>query len=354
MAAELDWIQRSDWSQRAPQFGDLRVLQAGSGAVVAMAFAPSAGTEDATPSPLWQVWRRLAAHRNVLEVVRDGWLRYAALDWRHAPLVVDGAAAAARFATWGATLSWVGEHLLRSVPGDQLGWLASPIVKFDLEGALRVAFVTPDRREPRCAPELIERWPFCDERGLIFALARALLDLAAVAPPPDSPLGQVLQRCLDRDPDRRIATCQELRDALRLAGGHRVPPPASRPSRTTWQLLEEGIGYLALGQTTPALRLFDAAVALDPHSEHAGALHDMAVAHGADLSGLPAVHTRRLRWATAAPAVAAIEQAQDPARALALYRQILAEPDELAASLPHRVTAAHRESVQGAERDHAA
>jgi tetratricopeptide (TPR) repeat protein len=52
------------------------------------------------------------------------------------------------------------------------------------------------------------------------------------------------------------------------------------------------------------------------------------VVRGADLSALPAGRTRVLRWAAAAPAVAAIERAQDHARALARYCQIHAEPDE--------------------------
>lgn len=136
VAAELDWIERSDWSQRAAEFGRLRVVQSAGGAVVAMEFAPSCVIDE--PAPVrWQLWRRLAVRRNILEVVDDSWLRYAALDWRSAPLVLDNGRAAARLATWAAALSWVGEHLLRSVPADRLGWLASPIVKLDLEGVAR-------------------------------------------------------------------------------------------------------------------------------------------------------------------------------------------------------------------------
>jgi hypothetical protein len=175
VTSDSDWLLRSDWSRRSPEFGGLRVHASDGASFVAMEFAPLAGLESPAPEPLWRLWLGLHVHRNILQAVGRHWLRYAALDWSHQPLAIgDDPEAATRVATWGAKLTWVCEFLLRSVPGDSLGWMATPIVKFDLEGEIRIAFIAPDWNKPNSLPpEVVAQWPQCDERGLVFMVGRS-------------------------------------------------------------------------------------------------------------------------------------------------------------------------------------
>jgi hypothetical protein len=70
-------------------------------------------------------------------------------------------------------------------------------------------------------------------------MERPAPSVAEVAPPT---LDRVLKRCLEKDPDARWQSAQDLRAALELAGssGHApegaVPPPPSRPSILPWAI----------------------------------------------------------------------------------------------------------------------
>lgn len=335
MTSARDWLQRSDWRRRQPGFGELRLQVAGDTAFAAMEFIPRVAIEPLVPEPLWQLWLGLDVHRNILEAVSRHWLRYAALDFGHEPLAItDAPHNAARVASWGAKLTWVAEFLLRSVPREMLGWMAAPRLLFDLEGEIRLVFVGPDWSAPtRLPPEVVAEWPRCNERGLIFAVGRSLRDaVAAARVAATTPVGAVIARCLEPDPAQRFATMQELRDALRLAGGPRIKPPWLRASRLRWNRVEEGLGLLAVGQHTKALLRFEAALALEPNAAVARELQREALQRGADLEaprsdGVP----RSLSWDEVAPVALRREQARDFAGALALYDHVRHEATDLGA-----------------------
>ena len=314
-----EWLARSDWSLRSPEFGDLDE----GDAHVRMAFA--------TADSIWKVWRALPSHRNVLapDPSASSALRYAALDWKHAPLIVDGdPEAAARLATWGAELSWVAELLFRFAPRSALPQLRCPDVYVDLDGEIRVAF-SGARSLP---PEVVhDEGPGVDEPRLVFVVGQMLLGLVVAADETwQTPIGRAIQRCLDLDRVRRFATLAELRDALRLAGGRRIPPAGLRSPRPVWDQLEAGMGLLACGAPEKALRRFEAALRLDPRSVHARELaaeasqrHELDQARARlsiAISGETGSRTPLPRsWAEAAAAAMALELARNFAGALAVY-----------------------------------
>ncbi len=234
-----------------------------------MEFAPPSGS-GVVFERLWQLWIGLPKHPNVLEAVGDNGdsqrlLRYAAIDWEHPPTVVGGdPQGAARLASWGVDLVRTCEFLSSIVHRDVLGWFACPIVRIDLEGEVRVAFV-PAKGDAamtaRLPPEAVDQWPRCDDRGLIYVVGQLLRDLAALEDRTlPIPVCQTIDRCLAEDPANRFATLKELLEAFVAAGGRRKPPHGTRPPRRVWSCVEAGLGYLALGKPKNAVTWFEQAV----------------------------------------------------------------------------------------------
>ncbi len=269
MSQLADWLERADWSRRSVEFGGLREERDRQRvAFVAMELAPP--TWAGAFERLWQLWLRLPKHPNVLEALgehgdSERLLRYAAIDWKHRPVVLNvDPQGAARLASWGVDLAGTCEFLVFCVPKDIRGWFACPIVRIDLEGEVRIAFV-PARGDAaltaRLPPEVGAQWPTCDERGLVFVVGQLLRDLVAVeARALTNPICQIIDRCLAEDPANRFATLKDLTNALVAAGGRRRLPHGTRPPRKVWNCIEAGLGQLALGQPKKAVTWFEQAV----------------------------------------------------------------------------------------------
>ena len=234
-----------------------------------MEFTPP-GVSGVVFERLWQLWLALPSHPNVLEAIEDRGdsqrlLRYAAIDWKQPPITLSGEPqGAARLASWGVDLVRTCEFLSSFMPKDVLGWFACPIVRIDLEGEVRVAFV-PAKGDAalmaRLPPEAVDQWPRCDDRGLVHVVGQRLRELVTLDD--DSrplPVCQIIERCLAQDPANRFATLEELLEALVAAGGRRKPPHDARPPRKAWSCVETGLGYLAMGQPKKAVTWFEQAV----------------------------------------------------------------------------------------------
>ena len=227
-----------------------------------MEFTPS-GVSGVVFERLWQLWLALPKHPNVLEAIGENGdsqrlLRYAAIDWKHQPISLSGdPQGAARLASWGVDLVRTCEFLSSFVLKDVLGWFACPIVRIDLEGELRVAFV-PAKGDAamtaRLPPEAVDQWSRCDDRGLVYVVGQLLRDLVTLDDDTRAlPVCQTIDRCLAEDSANRFATLKELLEAFVAAGGRRKPPHGTRPPRKVWNCVETGLGYLALAQPKQAI-----------------------------------------------------------------------------------------------------
>ena len=219
-----DWLARTDWRRRPAELGELAMRHEH---VEHVATAP---VTDLDPdSETATLWRALPRHPHLLELGAGNLMRYAALDWDAKP----------DLATLGIEVTRAFELVLVSVPPGERGPLTCPRLYVDLEGRARVGFAQPDASAAlakRVPPEVIEHWPRCDERGLVFCVGQLLLSRVAAK----SPVIPLLKRCLERDPALRYRTIAELRSALTAIGGRR---DTREPSKD-WVRVERGIGML--------------------------------------------------------------------------------------------------------------
>ena len=236
----MDWLERCDWSRRSAEFGELTL----HGEHVKMEYVAP------VPARLWELWRSLRAHPNILRADEPRRLRYAALDWTFEPVAYEhDGRIAERVATWGIVLARVYEFVIDQIGIDQLAWFCTPLVKVDLEGVLRIAFRSAGDKLP---PETMDQWPICNERALVFAIGTTLQELV-ISPNHDTHLANIMRRCIERDPSRRYKSLGELRSALHAAGGRMVPAAGLAPARVVWSYIEEGLGLMAANQPTLAL-----------------------------------------------------------------------------------------------------
>ncbi len=235
--ADPEWLGRAAWDKRSPEFGELSCDLS----KVTMSFGSSA----LVPAALWTIWAALPRHPNILEAVGPGGLRYAALDWIRGPVAIDSdPTAPASLAGWGATLTRIYEFLFRRVPSVQLGWLTCPFVRFDLEGELRIAFVMGAAQATALPPEVIQHWPSCDERSLVFTVGKAINALGAdMVLGSALPIGDVVRRCVETDPARRFENLDVLRRALVAVGGTRKHAIGLRKPRREFDELERALGW---------------------------------------------------------------------------------------------------------------
>ncbi|MEO8701315.1 MAG: hypothetical protein ABI867_14805 [Kofleriaceae bacterium] len=215
-----------------------------------------------TPATVRDAWLGVPAHPNVLDAVtctRKPCLlvRYAAIRWNHVILHADSEGADATLARWGKQLVAAYMMLRAHVP-EQLVWFTNPLVLFDLEDHVRLAFlaVSPARPETtrHLAPELVRRWPRCDEPALVFLVGSVLRTLWLRHKSLRTPLDPVLARCTEPKPALRYPTLRDLDAALGTQ-------PAVRTTREfqAWNLLEAGLGELALQRPDLAAALLVAA-----------------------------------------------------------------------------------------------
>jgi len=343
------WLEHSDWARRRPEFGELVTRTDG----VAMEFAKFGKCDETVSWDLWIRWERLGAHPNILTVAESNLLWYAAIDWKHERVALDqDAAVTQRLATWGNVLVTTYEYIAKNVPQQQLALMACPIVLFDLEGSMRIAFVSAGKSEKwlkRLPPEIFDSWPYCSEASLVFVIGHALSELFIPSRRP-APVEQVIAQCLERTPSRRYATLAALSSEFRSVGARMILPAGLRKGRAAWDRAERGIGYLAVQDTNSAIICFEEALALD--RKFSGALRCLEEARAREIreTGTAAVSgelniARQLGpwpppkpvakppWRETEPQGAARERERDFKGALALYE--LAEVGE------HEATARH-------------
>lgn len=341
MTQLVDWLERSDWSRRSVEFGGLREgRDRARAALVAMEFAPPGGSGGVVER-LWQLWLALPKHPNVLEAVGENGdsqrlLRYAAIDWKYPPITLSGDSnGAARLASWGVDLVRTCEFLSSCVHKDVLGWFTCPIGRIDLEGEVRLAFV-PAKGDAaltaRLPPELIDQWPRCDDRGLVFVIGQLLRDLVTFEDEALTlPVWKAIDRCLAKDPANRFATLKELLEAFVAAGGRRKPPHGTRPPRRVWNCVETGLGYLALGQPKKAVTWFEQAVEQErisrttPTAKQAPNAQTLALRECRDEVIQRAEDVDMLAWTEAEVRGSHFEQERRFYEALELYRRVRIE-----------------------------
>ena len=258
-------LDLADWQQRSPAFGALCEYDDGR-PVVAAPYLPE-GDSDAWRR-LREVWLELSPHPHVLDALDASGdallLRYAALDWNDA-----GEHAPAAIAAWGAQVTDAVATIVAEVPAADARQFLRPVVRVDLLGAARVAFL------PAAASDAH------DERAFVHAIVQAL---------------QGLYPGWERVPAlRKVFACRSLRKlahACSQVGG--TGAPRAGEQLASWSLAEEGLGWLALGRATRAFDRFDEALELDPALRVAELGRLRAIANLGIVSGTVLATTPRL------------------------------------------------------------
>lgn len=303
---EVDWPERCLWERRSGELGILRIHVRH----VEMEYLPQ------VPAQTWSRWLALPEHANILPPAQIGWLRYAAIDWHWEKIEIIDPAAVVRFATWGLLLARVYAHVARYTA--DLAWLTRPLVKFDVEGVMRVGFLPPDvAHAPR---ETQDQWPLVDERALVHVVATALAALA-VEVPADSEIARVLARARAADREARYPTLGDLEAAFLAAGARHIPKQA-RPRRAGWADVEAGLGFVAIDQLGLAVPAFREAARRDPRCHAASALLARFSVKDPVRPG-PLIRS----WETARGGGAEREPARDFAGALERYQHVQCASD---------------------------
>ncbi len=280
------------------------------------------------PSRTWELWDGLNEHPNILTVEEPGFLRYAALDWSARRLAIDeDSDQAVLLMTHAGYLIRAYEFLVTTVGLANLAWFTSPLIKLDLEGAIRIAFLKVSGHD--LPADIADRWPHCDERSLVFVLGRALI-ARTTGMTENTPASNVLRQCIDPDPARRYPSLYNMRAACHAAGGRGIPPVGSRPPRLRWNAIETGIGLLAVDRVKNAYECFEVVTAhrsyerIDVLREVAGELAQ----HAASLLNIPAPTLPSppppappVAWSEARVAGKQLERELDFTRALAIYKR---------------------------------
>ncbi|MFT3693171.1 MAG: hypothetical protein QM831_08520 [Kofleriaceae bacterium] len=262
------WRTRTAWSKRSAEFADLGL----HGNEPAVRLTQSGPRFDR----LYECWSRLAGQRAFLTPIGDSWFRYPALDWEH--VVTDPA-------SLGVELVRAYQQLMALMPADVLGWFTTPIIKFDLDGELRLAFSL----DGEVSPEVRDKWPRCDELGLIYAIGTALAGYESLQP--------IVERCRASG----FANMRDLLEAFVDAGGKRRPPHGTRPARKTWEYVDRGLGWLELDGLTQALNEFVFAGERDLDERTSGTHRDAATARTRSIRNCIFLLREDVRIATTTP-----------------------------------------------------
>jgi tetratricopeptide (TPR) repeat protein len=346
-------ITAADWAHRSPEFEDVAAFD-DDRPIVVMQFAP----QIPSSSQAWLAWDQLRGlwldlppHPNLLDAIErcgNGLsLRYAALDWKFVPPLDDGSdPVTTTLATWGVQLCRAFGAIASSVPERSRGPLTYPFTAVDLDGHVRVGFrpvLIEDEAAQLPTPEAAKRWPHADERAFVYVVGGLLSDLSV--PSEDvTTMGAIIARCLEIRPRRRYATLDELYEALITAGASVVAVRRSR-RLAAWNLTEEGVGWLSLGQASIALDRFEQALALDPDSSVAHSGCRVAAPNARSYGPVAQITLRipqpmprmnrkdRLElhrqyatlrpWSEVEPEATALEAKREFVQALALYRVVM-------------------------------
>lgn len=319
-----DVFSRVDWAKRTPEFGPLeeRVTPWGEHVVVMPLRTPGI-TDPNLDWGLWRLWSELPFQRLLLEPLMKTasgalLLRYAAIDWTWRASSIEDPRAVREVATWGVELTRAFDFIMACVAPAERGWFTCPFVKIDIHGVLRVGFLNPAgsvdlmRRVP---PEALESFPAADSRSLVFAIGQLLLGLVEpTGNASQTPLGQVIMRCLEPDPSQRFMSLRSLRDALVIVGGSQITRYYDDQAAL---LTEQAIGYQQLDMPARANALREEAKAISP-----------TVPRVAMPAAPPDQHKRTRHWRDVRATARTHVEAGRYADALALYNtSVLADAD---------------------------
>jgi hypothetical protein len=244
----------SGWHDHSPEFVDVREYDDGRPIVVMDLVPPDADVMHEAWDALTRLWLDLPPHANIIDAIARSGLgllvRFAALDWRHEPLVLGGDRRSNRQAAiWGLQLCDAMSLLVEEVGEDERGWFTCPMTKIDIDGQVRLAFLRVAPRHPRIgrfvAPEVQRAWPRCGEPGLVYLIGVALDELTDSFMEQPSPLAPIIDRCRAGSLDTRFGTIGELRAALRTAG--RVSgKQRQRRDADDWRAFEEALSWKSI------------------------------------------------------------------------------------------------------------
>ena len=252
----------TDWRGHLPMFGELRRFDDGR-PIVVMELTPSEPSAEAW-SALKRSWLELLPHHHVLDAIEDEdrtlLLRYAAINWRNAPVRGDSPTGRKRVATWGRQLVDAYTLIASQFRGEAAHFMR-PLITFDVANRLRVGFLPTTKREPWIPHDVATSWPAANERGLIYAIAFALRDLClGWTETAAEPIKSILERALDPTPQYRHPSLASLRAAF----DEIAYAPIDEARDAALGATEEGIGWLHVDEPKLATSQFLGALKLCP------------------------------------------------------------------------------------------
>jgi len=289
----IDWGAPAAWKLRDPRFTDLLAYN-DTTPVMAM---------DCESARL--VWRRLCERwlgrrqRSILDALAlsdDRLLvRYAALNWQHPKMQVDGARAAKVVGTWIIDLADA-YRVLSDELWDDVHLFWNPRIFIDLDQRPRLVFSAQPAPPDRLAPELRRKKPKWDERTLVHQVGSLMRGLASFKE--DTELDHLILRCTEEKPGKRWRSLADLVAAAEtrceIAAGVVRDPKRRIPYRR----FEEGLGWLELGDNKRALECFSSAPSVSTAADMemlvwgaAKAKERMGRTDGAARAGAPATDT---------------------------------------------------------------
>lgn len=253
----------SDWRGRRPPFGELRRFDDGR-PIVVMELTPDEPDRAEAWSALRTCWLELLPHHHILDAIEEDdrtlLLRYAAIDWRSAPVRGDSPTGRKMIATWGRQLVDAYTLIASQFRGAAAHFMR-PLLTFDITNRLRVGFLPTTEREPWIPHEVSRSWPASDEPALGYAIAYALRDLClGWTETTAEPIKSILERALDPTPQYRYPSLASLRAAF----DDLAYAPLDEKREAALYATEEGIGWLYLGEPKPATPKFLAALSFCP------------------------------------------------------------------------------------------
>ncbi|HUJ57018.1 MAG TPA: hypothetical protein VLX92_00845 [Kofleriaceae bacterium] len=317
-------LARVSWRLRSSEFGALVRYNDGR-PIVVMEYTPREPERLAEWTLLRHQWLELAPHGAVLDAIDRGTgasllVRYAALDWKRAPISLEpGAVARQVVASWGERVTDA-YRMIRYELAEHAGRFARPVMRIDLVNDARLAFLPVDPAS--LSGEAQRAWPRCDERDVVCVIGALIrdhcvgLEIASAAS-----IRTIVERCVQPSPADRYQTLEELASAWSAL----AYPRLQGDRLEAWRRAEGAIALLEVEEPRLALHAFRAALALNPllrvakqGRNHAALLvgEDPEPRRPPRRSGHPA------GWLDAAESGQALEAAHDFAAALSLYRRV--------------------------------
>jgi tetratricopeptide (TPR) repeat protein len=326
--AAREWIERSAWELRSPEFGSLSYERG----EVCMGFANHADSPITVAPMLEELWRTVPPHPRMLEMLGPFRLKYAALDWEASRS--QSSPDERWLAAVGVFLVRTFQFLQRNKGMHQLAWFLCPLIYVDIFGDARFAFGRDSRVVEPTAPEVFDRWPSCEPPAIIFAIGHALR--RKMPRKSASALNQVIERCIERDVKHRFQSLQGLESELhRIANKLVLIDPKTRKEQVAFEMLERGRGLLDIDRADLALRAFEGAQSRMPFDRVVNDLIDASRRFLPVLEVPPATPSRAQptsspdTWDTVAVRGAELERQRDFGTALLFYRRAeVANDDE--------------------------